>query len=63
MWLMLLNIETRSCGKMSCTPCNNIGLWHCAHPEECGEILCDICGDYHEPDNTPISCETGDGLG
>lgn len=22
---------------------------------------CDICGDYHEPDNIPRSCETGDG--
>lgn len=23
---------------------------------------CNICGDYHDSDNTPISCETGDGI-
>ena len=24
-------------------------------------ILCDICGDCHETDNIPLSCQTGDG--
>lgn len=27
---------------------------------EC-EVQCDICGDYHESDSVPLSCETGDG--
>lgn len=25
------------------------------------QIYCDICGDFHNVDNVPISCETGDG--
>lgn len=24
----------------SCGACNDLGVWHCAHPEECGEIIC-----------------------
>lgn len=23
--------------------------------------ICDICGDYHESNNIPLSCESGDG--
>lgn len=30
--------------------------------EENGETHCDICGDYHDKDSVPISCESGDGL-
>ena len=26
-----------------------------------GETHCDTCGDYHESDNIPLSCQTGDG--
>lgn len=25
------------------------------------EFQCDICGDYHESDDVPRMCETGDG--
>lgn len=25
------------------------------------DIDCDICGDYHDIDSVPLSCETGDG--
>lgn len=25
----------------SCDACNSLGVWHCAHPEECGQI--EIC--------------------
>ena len=25
------------------------------------ETHCDICGDCHEPDSIPLSCQTGDG--
>lgn len=25
------------------------------------KIYCDICGDYHELDNIPLNCQTGDG--
>jgi hypothetical protein len=26
------------------------------------EVYCDICGDYHDKDSVPMSCENGDGL-
>ena len=26
-----------------------------------GLVDCDICGDYHESDSIPLSCQTGDG--
>lgn len=25
------------------------------------EFQCPVCGDYHEEDNVPLMCETGDG--
>ena len=30
---------------------------------ECGRIIesCDICGDLHDADSVPLSCQTGDG--
>lgn len=24
-------------------------------------VDCDICGDYHDKDSVPLSCQTGDG--
>lgn len=24
-------------------------------------VDCDICGDFHDADNVPLSCQTGDG--
>lgn len=29
--------------------------------EECLEKHCDICGDCHDTDSIPLSCQTGDG--
>lgn len=26
-----------------------------------GQVDCDICGDYHDVDCVPLSCQTGDG--
>lgn len=42
----------------------NIKEWGARFLTPFGEdkmATCDICGDCHEPDNMPISCETGDG--
>lgn len=28
---------------------------------EINTVHCDICGEYHDKDNVPMSCATGDG--
>jgi len=29
--------------------------------EDARFVSCDICGDYHDKDSVPLSCQTGDG--
>lgn len=31
-------------------------------PPEADEVQCPTCGDHHEPDAVPFTCETGDGV-
>ena len=40
-----------------------LSLFELAHDiEEGGAIVpCDICGDQHDADSVPLSCQTGDG--
>lgn len=35
---------------------------HCEKTHDDGAIFCDVCGDHHEPDSVPLTCQTGDGI-
>lgn len=44
---------------------NSTGLEYCNHCQEWhedGETFCSICGDHHESDSVPYTCQTGDGV-
>lgn len=51
--------------QINSNPSNSTPLEFCQHCQEQhkdGAVFCDICGDHHETDNVPHSCQTGDGV-
>lgn len=51
---------------MSLATCREINLditeWGKRFLKPFGEdVDCDICGDFHDADNVPLSCASGDG--
>ena len=55
--MKLKGLNDLSCNAMKYT---STALYELAEEFE-GVVDCDICGDYHDKDSVPLSCQTGDG--